>query len=222
MCPKERRWGWTLLTPNLGLTSVRIILAPFVNITFALNLGRTCCRGTKFDWPMQESYYFKKKICSTKDGINSPEVEAWVGNIGWKQRDCVLIKNTKNVWKFTASVDLSKTSRSGIPKSITHNIPSTLFYATSVHMSNKRRWSIALAVFSIFQPTDMLSTGVSLITTTLHQACANYGQRAACSFYPQISQGFLNTFTAIVDLSRFNNSCLKSPASTLVDLIIHA
>ena len=29
---------------------------------------------------------------------------------------------------------------------------------------------------------------------------------------------FLNTFTAIVDLSRFNNSCLKSPASTLVDL----
>ena len=29
---------------------------------------------------------------------------------------------------------------------------------------------------------------------------------------------FLNTFTAIVDLSRFNNSCLRSPASTLVDL----
>ena len=28
----------------------------------------------------------------------------------------------------------------------------------------------------------------------------------------------LNTFTAIVDLSRFNNLCLKSPASTLVDL----
>ena len=28
----------------------------------------------------------------------------------------------------------------------------------------------------------------------------------------------LNTFTAIVDLSRFNNSCLKSPTSTLVDL----
>ena len=28
----------------------------------------------------------------------------------------------------------------------------------------------------------------------------------------------INTFTAIVDLSRFNNSCLKSPASTLVDL----
>ena len=30
--------------------------------------------------------------------------------------------------------------------------------------------------------------------------------------------GVINTFTAIVDLSRFNNSCLKSPASTLVDL----
>ena len=29
---------------------------------------------------------------------------------------------------------------------------------------------------------------------------------------------FINTFTAIVDLSRFNNSFLKSPASTLVDL----
>ena len=28
----------------------------------------------------------------------------------------------------------------------------------------------------------------------------------------------VNTFTAIVDFSRFNNSCLKSPASTLVDL----
>ena len=28
----------------------------------------------------------------------------------------------------------------------------------------------------------------------------------------------INTFTAIVDLSRFNNSCLKSPASTLIDL----
>ena len=28
----------------------------------------------------------------------------------------------------------------------------------------------------------------------------------------------INTFTAIVDLSRFNNSCLKSPVSTLVDL----
>ena len=28
----------------------------------------------------------------------------------------------------------------------------------------------------------------------------------------------INTFTAIVDLSRCNNSCLKSPASTLVDL----
>ena len=31
-------------------------------------------------------------------------------------------------------------------------------------------------------------------------------------------QSDFNTFTAIVDLSRFNNSCLKSPASTLVDL----
>ena len=28
----------------------------------------------------------------------------------------------------------------------------------------------------------------------------------------------INSFTAIVDLSRFNNSCLKSPASTLVDV----
>lgn len=112
---------------------------------------------------------------------SKPELALLAGS---RETNCVLIKNTKNVWKFTASVDLSKTSCSGIPKSITHNIPSTLFYATSVHMSNKRRWSIALAVFSIFQPTDMLSTGVSLITTTLPQACANYGQRATCSFYP--------------------------------------
>ena len=29
---------------------------------------------------------------------------------------------------------------------------------------------------------------------------------------------YINTFTAIVNLSGFNNSCLKSPASTLVDL----
>ena len=32
----------------------------------------------------------------------------------------------------------------------------------------------------------------------------------------------INTFTAIVDLSQFNNSCLKSPASTLVDLIFQS
>src|SRR5215510_6004868 len=31
-----------------------------------------------------------------------------------------------------------------------------------------------------------------------------------------------NTFTAIVNLSRFNNSCLKSPALTLVDLIFQS
>ena len=31
-----------------------------------------------------------------------------------------------------------------------------------------------------------------------------------------------NTFTAIVDFSRFNNSCLKSPASTLVDLTLQS
>jgi len=33
---------------------------------------------------------------------------------------------------------------------------------------------------------------------------------------------FLNTFTAIVDLSRLNNRRLKSPASTLVDLIFQS
>jgi len=30
---------------------------------------------------------------------------------------------------------------------------------------------------------------------------------------------FFNTFTAVIDLSQFNNSCLKLPVSTLVDLI---
>jgi hypothetical protein len=32
----------------------------------------------------------------------------------------------------------------------------------------------------------------------------------------------VNTFTAIIDLSWFNNSCLKMPASTLVDLIFQS
>ena len=36
--------------------------------------------------------------------------------------------------------------------------------------------------------------------------------------YSHLNSNTLNTFTAIVDLSRFNNSCLKSPASNLVDL----
>jgi hypothetical protein len=30
---------------------------------------------------------------------------------------------------------------------------------------------------------------------------------------------YINTFTATVDLSRFNNSCSKLPASNLVDLV---
>ena len=34
----------------------------------------------------------------------------------------------------------------------------------------------------------------------------------------QENKDSINTFTAIVDRSRFNNSCLKSPTSTLVDL----
>jgi len=33
---------------------------------------------------------------------------------------------------------------------------------------------------------------------------------------------FHNTFTAVIDHSRFNNSCLKLPASTLVDLIFQS
>ena len=40
-----------------------------------------------------------------------------------------------------------------------------------------------------------------------------------CSeMYKCLHELYINTFTTIVDLSRFNNSCLKSPASTLVDL----
>ena len=46
----------------------------------------------------------------------------------------------------------------------------------------------------------MIITDISLISTT----------------------SFINTFTATVDLSRFNNSCLKSPASTLDDLIFQS
>ena len=39
-----------------------------------------------------------------------------------------------------------------------------------------------------------------------------------CNSYISELNRSINTFTAIVDLSRFNNSCLKSPASTLVHL----
>jgi len=35
-------------------------------------------------------------------------------------------------------------------------------------------------------------------------------------------ESIIDTFTAIVDLSRFNNSCLKLPASTLVNLIFQS
>ena len=44
-----------------------------------------------------------------------------------------------------------------------------------------------------------------------------YNIKPANAQQAQVTYDF-NTFTAIVDLSRFNNSCLKSPASTLVDL----
>jgi len=42
------------------------------------------------------------------------------------------------------------------------------------------------------------------------------------SFYSSLRD--VNTFTAIDNLSRFNNSCLKLPVSTLVDIIfqLHA
>jgi len=36
------------------------------------------------------------------------------------------------------------------------------------------------------------------------------------------AQNIINTFTAIDNLSRFNNSCLISPVSTLVDLIFQS
>ena len=38
------------------------------------------------------------------------------------------------------------------------------------------------------------------------------------SFYSSLRD--VNTFTAIDNLSRFNNSCLKLPVSTLVDIIL--
>ena len=58
---------------------------------------------------------------------------------------------------------------------------------------------------------------VSLIQT-LYFVPVSILMQILCSFqFPN-----LNTFTAIVHLSRFNNSCLKSPASTLVDLILQS
>jgi hypothetical protein len=45
--------------------------------------------------------------------------------------------------------------------------------------------------------------------------------RTAITIEPRNSLS-LNTFTAIIDLSQFNNSCLKTPASTLVNLIFQS
>ena len=53
----------------------------------------------------------------------------------------------------------------------------------------------------------------------VNENCVLLGYYSVCSGnYIEI----LNTFTAIADLSRFNNSRLKSPASTLVDLIFQS
>ena len=49
-------------------------------------------------------------------------------------------------------------------------------------------------------------------------SCSKYHLFQETKMNPQTYKVQLNTFTAIVDLSRFNNSCLKSPVSTLVDL----
>ena len=62
-------------------------------------------------------------------------------------------------------------------------------------------------------PVGLLRKKRKTITGNRSTACRTTLTRAS---YERTRN--LNTFTAIVDLSRFNNSCLKSPASTLVDL----
>ena len=50
------------------------------------------------------------------------------------------------------------------------------------------------------------------------QTSIRFTYRFCSKHTSDIEESSFNTFTAIVDLSRFNNSCLKSPTSTLVDL----
>ena len=55
----------------------------------------------------------------------------------------------------------------------------------------------------------------------MHGMSVKKSRRKFCVVFIYIFRYFsveFKTFTAIVDLSRFNNSCLKSPASTLVHL----
>jgi hypothetical protein len=58
--------------------------------------------------------------------------------------------------------------------------------------------------------------------TTINYKSNHPGEHKLAAYRYYIERMFnlpLNTFIVIVDHSRFNNSCLKSPASTLVDLI---
>ena len=56
------------------------------------------------------------------------------------------------------------------------------------------------------------------ISLTRLQVSLSWVRSIQSCTHPIPEDPILNTFTAIVDLSRFNNSCLKSPTSTLVDL----
>ena len=54
------------------------------------------------------------------------------------------------------------------------------------------------------------------------EKCTCYRKTLRKYAIKEMDYAILNTFTTIVDLSRFNNSCLKLPALTLVDLIFQS
>ena len=65
---------------------------------------------------------------------------------------------------------------------------------------------------------DSTHLSASVLTLCLTHSTHVYNYAAFLEILWIYSSDPINTFTAIVDLSPFNNSCLKSPASTLVDL----
>ena len=72
------------------------------------------------------------------------------------------------------------------------------------------------------QLVPQISSHLDLITLIMRQSLfwdvTHFRVVVSCGRFGATYRSHLNTFTAVVDLSRFNNSCLKSPASTLVDL----
>ena len=73
---------------------------------------------------------------------------------------------------------------------------------------------------TFYRPTPIFKNIVNQELVSLNVFSFYYARQVTAVSQTFSDSNFmsLNTFAAIVDLSRFNNSCLKSPASTLVDL----